>query len=305
MNIVNFVKGLLPSLDKSEVETEVEVSLNSVEIIMGVYTSLGEVFKVSPPASKENQKLIKVFYDEMKKSKFKTKLNARKSLPEDMVTLFGNVKVNGDFVFDKIGESLNDVVISRALSAYKANILRSGGHLYFITRYAMDLANYIYTLEVENSSTEVDSDFLLNKKQRVFVEDNMWIFARLLSVYGDVHEEFKKKIDLLGDVVLNEETSEIVTGGYEPAKLDIFNTLPDGFIGSPIYTVRMVFAQWEADRYKSLKDKKRLMELRYLHLMALKDQGNSDIGVEKEINYLQKQVTDMDYKLSKIERSIA
>ena len=87
-------------------------------------------------------------------------------------------------------------------------------------------------------------------------------------------------------------------------KVDVFNNLPQGFIGSPIYSVRLVFAQWESDRYRALKDKKRLLELRYLHLKLMKDQNQSDINIEREITHLQKHITTIDYKLSKIEESL-
>ena len=87
-------------------------------------------------------------------------------------------------------------------------------------------------------------------------------------------------------------------------KIDLFDNLPTGFIGSPIYTVGLVFAQWEADRHKELKDKKKLLELRLLHLRLLQEQGKGDANQEKEITYLQRRVTDIDYKVSKIESSL-
>lgn len=65
-----------------------------------------------------------------------------------------------------------------------------------------------------------------------------------------------------------------------------------------------MFATWEAQRYQSLKDKKKLLELRYLHLKMLQESGNSDANMEKDIMYLQKRCTDIQYKLTKIEESV-
>lgn len=86
--------------------------------------------------------------------------------------------------------------------------------------------------------------------------------------------------------------------------VDLFANLPQGFVGSPIYSIRLIFAQWEADRYRGLKDRKKMMELRLLHLTLLKENGNTDVDVEKEIIYLQKRVSDIDFNLDKIEASI-
>lgn len=305
MNIVSFVKGLMPSLSKTEMESDVEISLQSTSVIIETWKGLEEISKVGKFSSSEAKKLVDEFYKEVRKTKPKVKLSATKNIGADMVTFFGNVKINGDYIYNEMSETLNDVIVSSALSAYKANILRSGGHLYFITRYALDFANYLFTVEMENSGADVNEDYLLNKKQKEFVEKNMWIYARIVSIYGDEHKDFVNKFEKLGDVIINKETAETVLNGYDSDKVDISSVIPDGFVGSPIYSVRQVFAQWEADRYKTIKDKKRLLELRYLHLKTMMEQGTSDVAIEKEINFLQKQITSMDYKLSKIERSVA
>ena len=305
MNIVGFVKSLMPSLNKSEVEADIEVSLDTLDVIQGTWKGIEDIMKVNNFTSPKAKAVIKEFYKEFKKNKVKTKLSAMNNIGTDHVLLFGNVKLNGDYVYNRVAEVMNDTIVSSSISAYKANLLRAGAHLYFITRYALDLANYLFTAEVEAGGTEVDDDFLLNKKQQEFVEKNMWIYARLLSVYGDEHAVFKTHIEEIGDIVVNRDTANTVIDTYKASQVELAVAVPDNFIGSPFYGIRMVFAQWEADRYKNIKDKKRLLELRCLHLKALKEQGTSDVAIEKEINYLQKTITSMDYKLAKIERSVA
>lgn len=304
LNLVGFVKNLLPSFSKSDVESDMEISLEHIPVILEGYTSLEAVTKAAKLNSKENKDVLDTFYKELDVRSGKLKLSRNKSIGQDIVTLFGNAKVNGEYILKEISDSVNDVVMSQALTAYKINLLRVVPHFYFMTRFAMDLLNFIYVKESEHAKLETERSYRLNKKQEEFIVKNMWVFAKIISFYGTDPETFKKEIDSLSEVTIPRDQVDDVVAQLSGDKLDVFNTLPSGFIGSPIYSIRLVFAQWEADRYRSLKDKKKLLELRLLHLKLMQEQGTTDSSVEKEISYLQKTITDHDYKLAKIEESV-
>lgn len=303
-NIIGFVKSLLPFFNKSDIESDLNTSLESIATVKTTWKNLEELLTVHGVKGKTVKEYIKTFYKELKSTKLKQKLSSNNNIGMDIQTLMANVEMNGDVVRRAMEESMNDVVVSSAMTAWNANILRGGGHIYFITRYALDLANYFYIKEMEETGVQLSDDYKLNKKQIEFIEKNAWIFVRLLGIYGDVTKEFRSKIEKLNDVTLNKDTGGVIDGGFDGDNIDIASNLPNGFIGSPLYSINMVFAQWEADRYKTIKDRKRLMELRYLHLKMMREQGNSDIALEKEITYIQKELTNMDYKLSKIEASL-
>ena len=120
-------------------------------------------------------------------------------------------------------------------------------------------------------------------------------------MYGDLPEVLNDRMRKLTPAMLPKDSMDEVSEMYSSGELDMLNNLPSGFLGSPIYSIRLIFSQWEADRYRHMKDKKRLLELRLLHLRMLKENGQSDIQMEKEMTYLQKSVTDLDYRISKIE----
>lgn len=304
MNLTGFVKSLLPSFDKSDLETDMEISLDEISVITESYTQLEEIFKVSKPESKEVKDLIKEFYKELKEVKPKVKLAPVENLAADTLTLMKNVKINGDHLLKEISDSVNDVVVSQALTAYKVNLLRSVAHYYFMTRFATDLVNFIYVSEADHAGMELTKEYKLNPKQKQFITKNLWIYARMLAVYGNEHTHFQDKLSSVGEITIPKDSVDEAVSVYEVDKIDVFNNLPQGFVGSPIYTIRMIFSQWEADRYRSMKDKKRLLELRYLHLKLMKEQNQSDINIEKEIMHLQKRLTDLDYKLAKIESDV-
>jgi len=304
LNIASFIKSLLPSFDKSLIESDMEISLESIGTILEIYTSLEDVFKVVPLASKESKDITKEFYKEFSSVKTKVRLSHNKNIASDTLVLFKNAKINGEYVFKEISDAINDIIVSQALTAYKANLLRSVGHFYFMTKFALDLSNYFYVTEAENGGIDLNKEYKLNKKQKEFITKNMWIYARMLALYGENHDVFKDKLDKIDEITLPKEEVDDVVDVYNSDKVDMFNNLPSGFIGSPIYSIRLVFAQWEADRYRKLRDQKKLLELRYLHMKLLKENGSSDINLEKEIEHIQKRITDLDYSISKIEQSV-
>jgi hypothetical protein len=132
----------------------------------------------------------------------------------------------------------------------------------------------------------------------------VWIFAKLLSVYGLPSDEFKEIVEKVPDIVVLKDEAEKAISLHNIAEAEPLVVLPDNFIGSPIYALRLAYATWQAERYKELKDKKKLLELRYLHYKYLKEQGEGDAMVEKEIMYLQKRINEIDYKLAKMEESV-
>lgn len=304
LNIAGFVKSLLPSFSKSDIESDMEISLESISTITEIYSALDGVIKGAPFASKESKDIVKEFYKEYDTVKTKVRLSPNKNIAADIVTLFNNAKVNGDYLFNQISDAINDVIVSQALTAYKANLMRSVGHYYFMTKFALDLSNYFYVVEAENGKIDLNKEFKLNKKQKEFITKNMWIFARMIAIYGETPEIFKSKLEAVDEITLPKEEVDSVIDLYNSNKIDIFNNLPSNFIGSPIYSIRLVFATWEADRYRKLRDQKKLLELRLLHMKLMKENGSSDVSLEEEIVHLQKRLTDLDYKIAKIEESV-
>lgn len=302
-NITGFITKLLPYFSKSDILSDLEVSLESISIILDQYTKVEETLNVTPFKSNRNKKLIDNFYKELSAANNKLGVN-KKNIATDTLTLFKNVKVNGDFVHKSLSDKVNTTIISNAIDAYSANLLRAVPHYSFMTHFSLDLLNYFFCNEVEDMGQAVDKNFKLNKKQVENIESNLWIYARLLATYGDKLDAFKHKLSDIQSITLPKDEIENISSMYDSNKLDIFNNLPNNFIGSPIYSIRLVFATWSANRYRKLKDQKKLLELRYLHLKMLEQNGEIDINLEKEIESLNKRITDIDYKLSKVEESV-
>ena len=122
LNIAGFIKSLLPSFDKSDLESDLEISLEAIGTITDTYTNLDEIFKVAKVQHKQSKSAVKEFYKELNSIKHKVKLTPMMNLGTDTITLFKNVKLNGDLLYKEISDTVNDVIVSQALTAYKTNL---------------------------------------------------------------------------------------------------------------------------------------------------------------------------------------
>lgn len=71
-----------------------------------------------------------------------------------------------------------------------------------------------------------------------------------------------------------------------------------GFIGNPIYHIRLFLIDLEQLRFEKLKESKRLMELRILELKQ-KDADNHDEKLEKAIKYYEEKLNKLDMKMER------
>jgi len=305
VNIVRFIKSLLPTYRKSEFVEDIRTSKEYIEeVAIPSYNDLEEAYKVSNFSSDKVKDLTKVFYKNLEIDSKSIRIT-KNSFATDVKMLLNNVLINAEYCEKELDRVLSDAVVSHALTLYKSFLLRSVGHFSYIAKFSTDLVNFIYIKEVTSyKNAQYDNNFNMPKKKEKDIIQNVWIFAKLLAVYGLPNDEFKDMVEKVPDIVVLKEEAEKAVSMHNVAQVEPLTAIPDGFIGSPIYALRIAFATWQADRYKELKDKKKLLELRYLHYKFLQEQGEGDAMTEKEIMYLQKRINDIDYKISKIEESV-
>lgn len=305
VNIVQFIKRLLPTYRKSEFVEDIRTSKEYLaDVAVPSYTALEDAYKVSAFNSNDVKEVIKTFYKNLKVESKDVNLT-KNNIATDIRVLLGNVLLNADYCEKELDRVLSDAVVSHSLTLYKSLLLRSVGHYSFMAKFSTDLVNYIYVKEVNSyKDAKYENNFNIIKKKEEEITKNVWIFAKLLSVYGLPNNEFKDTVEKVPDIVVLKDEAEKAVSMHNVAQVEPLAAIPDNFIGSPIYALRIAFATWEADRYKELKDKKKLLELRYLHYKLLQEQGEGDAMTEKEIMYLQKRINDIDYKLSKMEESV-
>ena len=297
MKLFDFIRTLSPRIDRQTVVEDIEVTQKEMTTgVIPAYQSAQIFFKASGFQSDEVKSLQTIFYRNYTKRDSKKQENF---LAEIAVKL-PYVRENLEYIDNQIDDLFSRDIIKEGLTLRKAAMIRAVDHISFMSRYAIDLINLIYVLEAKHRQTDVEVEYQTNAKAQELTQKNLFVFAKMLEVYGMKPDDFKKQFFGLPEAVVNEQTFQHVSALYRDSGDPIPQDAVSGFEGNPIYHIRLNIAEWQADRYKSFKDKKKMLELRLMHLKML-EQDKKDPSLEKEISYIQQRVESIDYKLKKME----
>lgn len=301
MKLIQFVKGLLPHFEKSRVLEDLRVTIGELDsIVVDNFNQASEHFKTNKLKADSNKDLADTFY-----KNFDLQRGSKQaSFVGDISKRMAFVKKNADYVLESVEELFERDIIAEGLTVRKALLIRAAESISFVSKFSVDLLNLVYVNEAVAAEVSIEESLKLSPAVVKLVDSNIAKYARLLSDYGIPPDSFKKLIQELPEVVINSKTANSVMGLYNEKDIDPFaNSYMVGFTGNPIYHIRLVVAEWQASRYKANKDKKRMLELRLLHLKLLQDKKN-DPKLEQEINYIQSRVDKTERYLREVEESI-
>lgn len=302
MKLVDVVKAFLPHIDKNQVIEDLRVTSGELDnFVIPSYKHGVDFFKTNKLKSTKSQSLSDIFY-----RNFDMQGGSKQpSVIGEVAKRLPFIKENTDYIL-KIAEELYERdIINEGLTAKKAVVLRAAGNLSFVSRFSIDLLNLLYVNEAIEVNAEIEESMQLSPASIKHVETNIAAFARLVSDYGIPNKKFSSIILETPDIIINSKTESAVRGLYNEQDIDRFsNVFKSGFTGNPIYHIRLVVAEWQSSRYKANKDKKKMLELRLLHLKLLNEKKN-DAKLEQEIEYIQSRVDKISRYLTEVEESIA
>lgn len=209
--------------------------------------------------------------------------------------IISNISKNEKSVKSLVTSSLPDVITDKTATVRDLAILKLISDLSSLTLYTLDFLYYILT-------TAGESDY--PKIKFTQIKNDIPDFSSVLNAYKD---NFVKTLDNIKKIA----NVDMVT---EPDKIDMFEKVVSrqgkivntptvsGFIGNPIYHVRLLLADRDINKYENLKDKKKLLELRVMELKS-QENGESNPKLAKQIDYYEDKIAKVEYKISQIEDS--
>lgn len=301
MNILGFVKALLPRLDKEKVVEDLRITISELnEVIIPNFQNASDYFRSAKFLSDDNKDLSDSFYRKFDNNGIPKQPN----FVSEIAKRLPNVKANAEWLREQIENILEKDVISEGLTAKKAILIRTAEHISFLSRFSADVLNYVYVQEANAIGTDVDESMALAPGARKMVESRFSIYASMVSNYGMNPKDFEKQFVKVPDVVINSRTENSIVGIYKESDIDPFTVAyVSGFTGNPIYHVRLLVAEYQANRYKANKDKKRMLELRLLHLQFLKENKGANPKIQQEIEYIQNRVERISRYLREVEEN--
>ena len=298
MSIFNIVKKLLPRIERTTVLEDLRTtSAEAVKIVDPAWDAAATHFKINKLASKEADDLRDLFYRNIDLHRAPKGPSFVIDIQRRIPALIKNITV----IQEAVDTDLENDILADGLTVRGAFIIRAAGNLSLITRYLMALLNYLYTVEAKHFDTHLDPSLEICKAEMKYVEQN---FARFAKLFGEYTQPLKDVIGKLPEIYLAKQNEEAVTGQFGLVQLDPFERYGlSGFIGNPIYRIRLVVARWQNERYESAKAKKQQLELRLLYLQMQQDK-TSDPSVMKEIERLQTRIESHDRYLREVEEDV-
>jgi len=301
MKILNFIKALVPRIEKNTLCEDLRVTISELEnVVIPNYQSATEYLKSSKIKSDFNKGLSDVFYRNFdaqhggKQSSFIADVNRR--LPY--------IKENTEYILKQIEEIMERDIINEGLTARKAILVRAVECLSFVSRFSIDLLNVVYVKEALEVNAELQESLEMSPAVVKHVDSHIAKFATIISDYGIPNKDLSKIIMEIPEVIVNSKTANSIQGIYKEKDIDPFTaSYISGFTYNPIYHIRLTIAEWQANRYKANKDKKKMLELRLLHLKLLNDK-KADPKIEQELNYIQNRIDKIEHYLRDVEQDL-
>ena len=297
MFIFEFVKALLPHIEKDTLVTDLRDSIKELDnVAIPSFKQASEFFRTYKAKSKEFDKLSTEF-----SRKYTSKLSKQGSFIGDISFALANVRENASTILDQAQDILAQDILNEGLTAKKAILIRAASAIAHITKYSTDLLNVCYDLEAQ-AVTKSDTDAISVPKYTVDkVSKGLNDFARILSDYSAAPDKFKKTLVSVPDLLINSQTADVVGSVYKHADIDPFSSgYTTNFTYNPIYHIRLVFAEWQANRVNEAKEKKAILELRLLHLKN-SNEGVESASLEKQIQYTQDRIDKLERYVKNVE----
>ena len=301
MKLFEYISKLLFNTKKADVSEDLRITAVELDnIAMPSYRAANEHFKVNKLSSKEAKKIADQFYDSLRNLKGPKQA----SLAGDIERRLAFVKDVAEYLGTQVDKLMESNSVREGLTAKKAILIRAAESVSFISRYSIDLLNYLYSVEAIDNDRQADDTLRLAPDTIAFVQRNISRFAALLSDYGIPLDDFKKIIGEVPDVFVNKDTVGAIVSGLDEKSVDPFNgSLMSGFVGNPIYHFRLVIAVWQDKRYKANKEKKAMLELRLLHLQMQQEKKNSP-ELEDQIAYNRARVDKIEREMRYVEETL-
>lgn len=222
----------------------------------------------------------------------KLKAKDNKEVILEMIKRFENLQAGMESFRVTANKFLSSVMTEKTITARQGVILRAVQDINGMSLFTLDLIILIILNKAETN---------LPKKRVQDINENVFTFISIFRTYTEDFKKFVADIAKVSDDVVDPSVnSELMNMHFAKSGYTMHLPMEKGFVGNPIYFVRMWLVERDMQKYAALEDKKKLIELRLLELRMEEQSGSSDSKLQKQIAYYEDRISDIEYKMSKL-----
>lgn len=295
MKLDHYLNSLLPTFAKERVLEDCRLTLGEIKNeTLPMYSTAQKAFKGHKFQDEELVNWNNSFTRMVKTHKG--------GLLEGVEGALEQVLRNLEEVEKLVDKVYNDEIASAGLTYLKANLLQFTEWASFASKYSRRLLVYILikeTAQYENSGPTLSES--MEPAEIEWVQTHFVHFCTALQAVAQPTDKLKTAIANIPDVTITTDNLATLRASQGASKVDPFSVGLIPIAVNPIYHIRMAWAEYKADRYRATKEEKKLVELRILNLKRAQD-GKSDAGIQKEIDYSQRRLSRLNASMSEEER---
>lgn len=288
-NIVNYFNSMFHTVRKEDVLKNLENTLSSlnddvIPALDGVISSAGSSKILL------NNNLLKTIANT---SGIKAKDN--RDLLVKVKGLLVNITKSGKDLTKVVENDLSDIVTDKTGTVKDVAIIKVVSDISSISMYTLDLVYFVLT----NNGVD-ESNYPKIKFDKV--RDGVQSYSSSLKSYAGNFATTVKDLPKVAAIPAKVETSKISMlerlAGKGGKTLNLPNT--QGFVGNPIYFVRMWLVDREIAKYEALKEKRKLVDLKLMEL-KVQETGEENPKLRKQIEYYEDKISKVEYEIAQIE----
>ena len=289
--IKNFISSVFSS------EATIAKQSNVIETVLAVDNSitnnilpvLNNVLELDKGVLNKNKTLTAI--NKLSNTRFTDNVDLINKIKE----FFLEIQDNKDTLIATIKSNCPSVITVKTLTFKQAATLKVVNDLTSMSLFVLDLVNAFLALETGNGTSNLSKAQLasLDACSRDFV-----------AVFDSYYKKLNKLIKDLKDVsaeLINQsesDTTNNIISSTNGKQIDLPSDT-NGFLGNPIYHIRMWFVERSLAKLQILEDKKKLIELRIQQIRA-NEKNLPDEQIAKMINYHEEELSNIEYKITKI-----
>ncbi len=301
MELFEYIKKLLPAIGKDQISEDLRITISNLDNqCIPTYNEASNYFKANAIKSKKAKELEDKFYKNLDTNGVGKQVN----IISEISLRLGFIRDNALYVQEQLDKIFEKDILTEGLTIKQTHYIRASEAFYFVANYSLDLLKYILHQETEHVNDKANDNIELSKFNIKLVEKNITDFSLILSNYGIPKDKFQKILTEIPDVIINSSTIQTISGLYKEKQSDPFTRgLVSNLTKNPIFHIRTIIAEYQNNKYKSNKEKKKELDLRLLYLQSVKA-NESNPALEKEIIILQQRVDKLDSSIREYEEDI-
>lgn len=279
MKIFDFVKKLLPSIERNQVLSDLRTLKELLEN-QTIPPHQSAVDAGAFPANKRFQD--KWCLEFQKKFDLATRnLRVRSNYVEATLGILNTLPARVDWLMSQLEKETEATIVSSGITFPIVNLMQMHSAIAFVAKFSRKILLISYANEAKQYFKQRNGESPYTPAEVKEIEKSIDDYLRVLAVLG--RPDLEKILAAVPDVVVDGSDASGTVNAYGPSRLQPLNFSLQ-YQQYPIYFIREYFAERQVAEYEEAKAEKLALELFLIQLQQAAN-GQQDASLQQQIEY--------------------